>query len=164
MNPIIRQIRQTDCEAICDIYNYYVGNSTISFEEQPVSFSEMEKRILEISEKYPWLVLENAGEIQGFAYAHKWKERIAYRYSAELSIYLKHGFEGKGMGSFLLSHLLEELRKTNIHYLISGITLPNDRSVALHEKFGFTKAAQLHEIGYKKKWLDVGYWELVLKK
>ena len=165
VNPGIRPVTPADCNAICDIYNYYIRNSTISFEEQAVSVPEMEKRIREVTAYYPWFVWEDAGEILGYAYANKWKERTAYRFSAELSIYIKHGLEGKGMGTVLIARLLEELKKTDIHFLLSGITLPNDRSVALHEKFGFTKAAQFHEIGYKHdKWLDVGYWELILKK
>ena len=165
MDSLIRPVTQNDAEAVCNIYNYYVINTAISFEEQAVSVSEMEKRIQDTTSYYPWLVLEEENEIKGYAYAGKWKERAAYRYSAELSIYLKHGDEGKGKGTALMARLLEELEKTNIHYLLSGIALPNDRSVAMHEKFGFTKAAQLHEVGYKKsKWLDVGYWELILKK
>ncbi len=164
-NFLIRHITKNDAQGICGIYNYYILNSTISFEERPVSISGMEKRIQEVTVDYPWFVLEQAGEIAGYAYANKWRERIAYRYSAELSIYLKNGLEGQGMGTALMTHILNELKKTNLHYLLSGITLPNDRSVALHEKFGFTKAAHLHEVGFKKeKWLDVGYWELVLRK
>jgi phosphinothricin acetyltransferase len=82
----------------------------------------------------------------------------------ENSVYLKHGLEGKGLGQKLLASLLEELRKIEIHTIVTGITLPNDRSVGLHEKFGFKKVAQFPEIGYKMGlWLDVGYWTLNLK-
>jgi phosphinothricin acetyltransferase len=149
--------------AICGIYNYYVKHTVISFEENPISMKEMESRILDISSVYPWLVLEEAGDLIGYAYVNKWKERTAYGFSVEQSIYLKQGHEGKGLGTTLLTRLLEEVKKTNIHAVIAGITLPNERSVALHEKAGFTKIAQFKEIGFKlNQWLDVGYWELLL--
>ena len=151
--------------AICAIYNHYVKNTTVSFEEQPVSINEMERRVRNVTGKYPWLVWEAEDEILGYTYVNTYKERSAYRYSAELSVYLKNGMEGKGMGSGLLARLFEELRKTEIHALVSGITLPNERSVALHEKFGFTKTAHFREVGFKMgRWRDVGYWELLLQQ
>jgi phosphinothricin acetyltransferase len=133
----------------------------------------MAGRIANVSAKYPWLVLEEdalgAGsqrgtkELAGFAYAHSWKERSAYRYAAELTIYLKASLRGKGRGNELFKALLDAVKKMGLHSLISGVTLPNEASVGLHEKYGFTKIAQFNEIGFKKeKWLDVGYWELIL--
>jgi phosphinothricin acetyltransferase len=81
----------------------------------------------------------------------------------EDSIYLKNGCEGRGIGKQLLSRLLEEIKKTDLHAVVAVITVPNDRSIGLHEKFGFVKIAQFPEIGYKMDtWLDVGYWELLL--
>jgi phosphinothricin acetyltransferase len=161
---MIRPVKIDDAAAIHDIYNYYIINTVISFEEEPLSGGEMAERIREISLKYPWFVWEDPEGLIGYAYVNKWKERIAYRRAAELSIYLKKGYEGKGIGGRLFSHLLEAVKKTDIHALVSGITLPNERSVALHEKFGFKKIAQFNEIGFKMdKWLDVGYWELILK-
>jgi phosphinothricin acetyltransferase len=160
---MIRPVRPGDAVSIAGIYNYYIENSGITFEEIPFSVHEMEERILEISAKYPWLVWEEAGDVTGYAYVNTWKERAAYRYAAELSIYIKHDCQGKGMGRELLRRLLEEVRKTDIHALVSGITLPNEASVALHEKFGFKKIACFNEIGFKlDKWLDVGYWELIV--
>jgi phosphinothricin acetyltransferase len=162
---MIRPVRIGDAAAIAGIYNYYVEHTVISFEERPVSIHAMEGRIRDISSDYPWFVCEKGGEVLGYAYINRWKDRIAYRYSAEASIYLKTGYGGKGLGSALFSRLLEAVPKTGIHALVSGITLPNDGSVALHEKFGFTQIARFNEIGYKMDtWLDVGYWELVLKK
>jgi phosphinothricin acetyltransferase len=161
---MIRSVKIDDAAAIRDIYNYYIINTIISFEEEPVSIREMTKRIRNISASYPWLVWEESEEVLGYAYIHQWHERAAYRYSAEVSIYLKKGHEGKGIGGNLFAHLLEKVKKSNIHALISGITLPNERSIALHEKFGFKKVARFNEVGFKmNKWLDVGYWELILK-
>ena len=161
---MLRPLTSDDAEAICAIYNYYVENTAVTFEEQAVSIQEMERRIRGITAKYPALVCEEGAEISGYAYVNKYKERSSYRYTAELSIYLKKGREGKGLGSRLMGWLFEELKKTEIHALVSGITLPNERSVALHEKFGFTKAAHFKEVGFKMDcWRDVGYWELILK-
>ncbi|MDR1905138.1 MAG: GNAT family N-acetyltransferase [Treponema sp.] len=162
---MVRSVKREDAASICTIYNYYIENTAVSFEGVLISVNEMENRIKEISASYPWLVWEDEeGYVSGYAYVNKWRERSAYRFSAEVSIYLKYGTEGQGVGSILLSRLLEEVRKTELHALVAGITLPNERSVALHEKFGFTKIAQFNEIGFKlNTWLDVGYWELILK-
>jgi phosphinothricin acetyltransferase len=162
---MIRPVRAEDAEAICSIYNYYVENTIHTFEEKPLQIDEMRERIRGISAKYPYLVWEDElGEVNGFAYINTWKEREAYRFSAELSVYIKEGLHGMGIGRSLMEKLLEEARKTEIHSLVSGIVLPNDASVSLHEKFGFVKIGLFREIGYKlNKWLDVGYWELILK-
>ena len=161
---MLRPVCSADGAAICAVYNHYIENTIISFEETPLQTAEMEERIREISAKYPFLVWEEeGGEINGYAYANTWRARSAYRHSAEVSIYLKNGFQGRGIGRELMTKLLAELRKTDIHTLVAGIALPNENSVALHEKFGFKKAAHFGEIGRKfGKWLDVGYWELIL--
>lgn len=160
---MIRPVKPGDALSIVNIYNYYIKNTVISFEEIPLSVKDMEERILKISARYPWLVWEESGDLTGYVYVNTWKEKSAYRYAAELSIYIKQGFQGKGMGRELLNRLLGEIRKTNLHVLVAGITLPNEASVALHEKFGFKKAACFSEIGFKSgQWLDVGYWELIL--
>ena len=161
---MIRRVDPKDASAICDIYNHYVINTVISFEEQPVSVIEMEKRIRDTVARYPWLVLEEGEEIIGYAYANKFRERSAYRFSSEVSIYLKTGRTGKGLGTLLFSRLIDETKNIGTHALLSSITLPNERSVAIHEKFGFEKAAHFKEVGFKfGKWNDVGYWELIFK-
>jgi phosphinothricin acetyltransferase len=160
---MIRPVKAADAQAICGIYNYYIAHTAITFEETPVSTGEMERRIRAITAAYPWFVQEEAGEVLAYAYVNKWKERAAYQYAAELSIYVQYGKEGRGMGRNLMVRLLEAVKETEIHALVSGITLPNERSVTLHEKFGFRKIAQFDEIGFKLgEWLDVGYWELIL--
>jgi phosphinothricin acetyltransferase len=163
MTGMIRPVKGGDAKNIAGIYNHYVRETVITFEERPVSIGEMTERIAVISAKYPWFVLEEDGDVSGYAYMNTWKERYAYRYAAELSIYLKTGLEGKGRGTELMTTLLDAVRKTELHALVAGITLPNERSVALHEKFGFVKIAQFNEIGFKLgNRLDVGYWELIL--
>jgi phosphinothricin acetyltransferase len=160
---MIRPVKESDAEAIADIYNYYIENTVITFEEIPLSVAEMNARILRISANYPYLVREDEGEITGYAYVNTWKERTAYKYSAETSVYLKHGTQGKGWGKELMGSLLEAIRLTPLHVLISCITLPNEPSIGMVEHLGFKKIGQFHEVGFKNgRWLDVGYWELVL--
>ena len=160
---MIRPIRSSDAAAICSIYNYYIENSCATFEETPLGVGEMEERIHAICADYPYLVWEDGGEILGYAYAHRWKDRSAYRHTAEFSLYVRNGFHGRGLGHALTEALLTEIRKMNIHAVVSGIVLPNDGCIAIHEKLGFRKISHFSEVGYKfSKWLDVGYWELIL--
>lgn len=162
---MIRNAKPEDAQAICAIYNYYVLNTIVTFEEDTVFADDMADRINKVLEKYVWLVYEQEGEIVGYAYAGEWKSRCSYRFSVESSVYLKNGFSGNGIGSKLYDALLRELNKTNIHAVIGGISLPNKGSIALHEKFGFEKIAQFKEVGYKfEKWIDVGYWEKILSR
>ncbi|MBN2509039.1 MAG: N-acetyltransferase [Spirochaetales bacterium] len=159
---MIRPVRKSDAEHICSIYNHYIQNTIITFEETPVGTSEMEKRITEVTATFPWLVYEEFGTVAGYAYAFPWKGRCAYRYTVEATVYVKNGMEKKGIGAMLYEQLLAELPKKNIHTVVACLALPNEGSQRLHEKFGFEKTAHFREVGYKfEKWIDVGYWELV---
>ncbi|MFO6419759.1 arsinothricin resistance N-acetyltransferase ArsN1 family B [Hylemonella sp. W303a] len=160
---MIRSAQPADAEAIVGIYNHYVANTTISFEEQPVSVEEMLRRIDVIQAAgLPWLVLEESGQLLGYAYAGKWKERSAYRYSVETSVYLKQGVQARGLGSRLYEALFSTLAERGIHAAMGGIVLPNDASVRLHEKMGMKQVARFEQVGYKfGQWLDVGYWQKV---
>jgi phosphinothricin acetyltransferase len=161
---MIRSATIHDARSICGIYNYYVNHTVVTFEEIPVSISEMEGRVKTVTSKFPWIVWEEEGEILGYAYINRWRDRSAYRYAAEDSLYVKNGAGGRGIGKKLLAALLEATQKTGLHVLVAGITLPNERSAALHEQFGFKKTAEFFEIGYKMdQWLNVGYWQLILK-
>ena len=123
----------------------------------------MVSRIGKVTQDYPWLVYEEEGRVIGYAYATKWKERTAYRYSVETGIYIDAGHVGKGIGTKLKTELLRALKDKSIHSVICGIALPNPASVALCEKLGFQKVAHFAEVGYKmNRWVDVGYWELIL--
>jgi phosphinothricin acetyltransferase len=162
---MIRSVTLDDATAIADIYNYYIINTTVSFEEFPVTPSEMANRIRNVTAKFPWLVLEENGAIEGYAYLSAWKERLAYRYTAETSIYLRFGGESRGIGSLLMKQLLKETETTDIHVLTACIALTNVRSVSLCEKFGFKEVGRFHEVGFKlNQWLDVVDWELILNK
>ena len=160
---MIRTVQTKDIREICTIYNYYIENTTITFEEEPISDDEMGKRINEIVPSYPWLVYEYNETVLGYAYATRWKARAAYRHSVELSIYISKDNLGKGIGKKLYETILAELRKTDVHAVIGGMSLPNVPSEKLHESLGFKKMAEFKEVGYKfQKWIDVGYWELII--
>jgi phosphinothricin acetyltransferase len=160
----IRNIIEADAKAVAEIYNHYITQTIITFEEEAISFSEIHQRIQEVqSSSLPWLVAEHAGEIVGYAYASKWRGRYAYRFSTEVTVYVASDRIGHGIGSKLYNQLLPELRYNDIHAVLAGIALPNEASVLFHEKFGFTEVAHFREVGFKfNRWIDVGYWQRIL--
>jgi phosphinothricin acetyltransferase len=159
---IVRKAEIKDAAQITAIYNFYIENTHHTFETEPINSAEMQRRIEIIIENYPFLVAEESGEITAYAYATKYKPRAAYKHSVEVSVYVKNGESGKGIGVKLYRKLLEELSVMDIHAIIAGIALPNDASITLHEKFGFEKVAHFREVGLKfGRWINVGYWELI---
>lgn len=159
----LRDCTVDDAAPISAIYNHYVLETSVTFEETAVSASEMAQRMAGVTAQFPWLVWERHGTVLGYAYAMSWKARSAYRHSVETTIYLSPDATGEGIGTALYQSLCARLRPLNIHCAIGVIALPNPASVALHEKLGFTKAGHFHEIGLKfGHWIDVGYWELGL--
>lgn len=125
---------------------------------------EIARRIEEVqSASLPWLIAETGGQLAGYCYATRWRTRTAYRFAVEITVYVARHSGGRGIGSTLYTHLLPKLRSAGIHSVIGGIALPNDASVALHEKFGFRKVAHFQEVGFKfGRWIDVGYRQLTL--
>lgn len=158
----VRPASPQDAAAIAAIYNHYVVNTVVTFEEEPVSAAEFARRMdRNQAGALPWLVVEEDGRVLGYACAAPWKERSAYRYAVEVTVYLAPGNEGHGLGTRLYQRLLPMLKERGIHAVIGGIALPNDASVALHEKFGMRKVAHFTEVGFKfGRWVDVGYWEV----
>lgn len=158
---MIRTAKSSDAKAIANIYNYYISNTVVTFEEDTISSAEINYRISEIgSMNLPWLVAEDSGEIIGYAYASQWHGRCAYRFSVEITVYLSHLLISQGWGTRLYENLFSELKKKSIHVVIGGIALPNIASIALHEKFGMEKVAHFKEVGFKfNRWVDVGYWQ-----
>jgi L-amino acid N-acyltransferase YncA len=160
---MIRFVLPADAASLCAIYNYYIENTVVTFEEQSVTEQEMCERINAASKVHPWLVFELEGEVVGYAYVSEWKSRYAYRFSLETSVYLSPSQQGNGIGTRLYQCLIEELKKTHCHSLIAGISLPNAASIALHEKLDFEKIGHFKEVGWKfGQWVDVGYWECIL--
>jgi phosphinothricin acetyltransferase len=160
----IREAAASDAAAIADIYNHYVAETVVTFEEKPVSVAEMARRIEEVrSASLPWLVAEADGQVVGYAYARPWHTRSAYRFSVEITVYLAPAHVGRGFGSKLYDELFPILQARRMHAVMGGISLPNEASVALHEKFGLRKVAQFEEVGFKfNRWIDVGYWQRTL--
>lgn len=163
-DPIVRPATAADAEAVAVIYNHYVAHTIVTFEEEAVAAAEMARRMEEVrADALPWLVAERDGAVVGYAYATKWRVRRAYRFSAEVTVYLAPGQEGRGLGSLLYTRLLADLRARDVHAVMGGIALPNDASIALHEKLGFHKVAHFEQTGFKfNRWIDVGYWERIL--
>ncbi|GAB2883984.1 arsinothricin resistance N-acetyltransferase ArsN1 family B [Microbulbifer echini] len=161
---MIRPAEQKDANAIATIYNHFILNTSATFEEQEVSEDEIINRIKFIrNSNLPWLVKQIHGEVIGYAYASKWRERSAYRFSVESTVYIANDMKSKGLGTELYSVLFTQLKERNIHNIIGGITLPNPASVALHEKLGMKKVAHFEKVGFKfGQWLDVGYWQAQL--
>ena len=161
----MRPCTGADTPAIVAIYNHYVRETVITFEETPVAAEEMAARIAKLVPRFPWLVAEEDDVIVGYAYAAPWKERSAYRFAVECTIYCAPSHTGRGIGTDLYRALLADLRTRDFHAVIGGVALPNAASVALHEKLGFEKVAQFAEVGYKLgRWVDVAYWQLPLTK
>ena len=159
---MLRNVLLVDAPLICDIYNHHVLNTIVTFEEEPVSLEEMERRIAHITKTHPWIVYEETGTVIAYAYATDWKARSAYRFSVESTVYVAEGYKSRGIGKSLYTELLKQLNTRKIHSVIGGIALPNDSSIKLHESLGFEKIGQFKEVGLKfGKWVDVGYWEFI---
>lgn len=160
LSPMIRDATEHDAPAIAAVYNPYITELLTSFEKDPLSDSAMADRVRGIQAGYPWLVYDADGEILGYAYAARWKERHAYRYCAETCIYLRRGCEGRGIGTALYAELLRRMPDHGLQVAIACIALPNAASVALHEKFGYVKAGHFPRVGFKfGQWIDIGYWQ-----
>ena len=163
-NFTIRDATPIDASSFAAIYNHYVLNTAISFEEEAVTAEDFAERIEnKQTAGLPWLVLEESSEVLGYAYLSFWHERPAYRFTLETSVYLRPDCEGRGWGSALLAALIENAEALGCRSLLGVIALPNPASVALHERFGFKKAAHLSDAGWKKNaWHDVGIWQYLL--
>ncbi|MEZ4720974.1 MAG: arsinothricin resistance N-acetyltransferase ArsN1 family B [Flavobacteriales bacterium] len=160
---MIRPIKASDIARIVEIYNHYILHTIVTFELETINNSEMKERVAKVTKDHPWLVVENDGLVVGYAYSSWWHARAAYSKSIEFSVYLDPPATGKGLGKLLYHALLDDAIKRGFHTVIGGISLPNAASVGLHEKIGFKKAAHYREVGYKfDKWIDVGYWQLIL--
>ena len=162
-SPNLRPVTTDDAAAICAIYNPYVLETVITFEQAPVSTAEMGARIDHYTTQYPWLVAELEGAVVAYAYATRWRTRAAYDQTLESTIYVDTAYTGRGIAKTLYLELLRELRAAKIHAVVGCIALPNDASVAIHEKCGFVKVAHFPQVGRKfERWVDVGFWQATL--
>jgi phosphinothricin acetyltransferase len=157
---LIRPATQDDAAAIAAIYAPFVIDTPITFEINPPTPAEIAKRMAAGDGLYPWLVADSDGTIAGYAYATRFRDRPAYRFAVETTVYVDPRFHGSGVGSALYEKLIEILHAHGFAQAIAGITLPNPASVRLHEKAGFQPAGAYRRIGFKLgSWHDVGIWQ-----
>ncbi len=160
---MIRPVKPEDIPFITEIYNYYVRETAITFDIIELTKNTMKERVEKIAARYPYFVLEQEGEVLGYTYANEWKPKDAYKFTVESTVYLNPKATGKGYGALLYSKLIQELKRMSFRVVLGGITVPNEASIALHEKFGFKKVAVFENIGKKFGQLySVGYWQLML--
>lgn len=188
----LREATAADAEAIAVIYNHYISNTTVTFEEETVTPEIIQQRLAKVrGEGLPWLVAVDADVLAdiphsvsqderaraeadallGYAYAGPFQDRSAYRHSVEASAYLRDGERGRGVGTKLYGAVLEIIRELKpsdsphapVHRVYARVALPNEASVAMQQRFGFREAGTLSQAGFKLgRWIDIGFWELRL--
>lgn len=160
---VIRLATPADARQILDIYAPYIEQTSITFETELPSLESFAGRISSYLQNWPWLVCEKEGVIAGYAYASRYRERVAYQWSVESSVYIHENFLRAGIARVLYDCLFEILKQQGYRNVYAVINLPNDRSVALHEKCGFVYFATYEQVGYKLgKWKNVGWWRKVI--
>ena len=159
---MIRDATLNDASAITGIYNHYVRHSYATMEYDPVEETVYEKKIQTAQNSgHSWLVAEEEKEIIGYAYSGAWNPRDGYKHTCEVSVYISHTVTTKGWGTKLYTELFDRLKNGGMKTIIAVIGLPNEASVALHEKFGMKKVAHFPKMGIKfDQWQDVGYWQV----
>ena len=149
MTMEIREAKPSDAELILKIYSHYVTDTCVSFETEVPSIEEFASRIENTIKSYPYLVCEIDEKIVGYAYGSKYREREAYRYSAEVSVYVVPEYHRRGIGRALYAKLFELLKEQGIYTAYAGITVPNYNSVGLHKAMGFREVGIYKNVGYK---------------
>jgi len=161
--PVVRSAHPADAAACLAIYAPFVRETQVSFEVEVPTEEDFELRIRETMRDYPWLVAECGGRIAGYAYARRHRERGAYRWSVEVSVFVGDGCRRTGVGRALYSELFAILRRQGFANAYAGIALPNDASVSFHESMGFAPVGVYRKVGFKLgRWHDVGWWSLRL--
>ena len=159
----IRPVRPTDASEVLEIYKPAILSTAFTFEVDTPSVDEMSSRIQKVTETYPWLVADEGGRVVGYAYGSQHRERVAYRWCVDVSVYVHPDHHRKGIGRKLYEHLLPLLKRQGFYNAYAGITIPNDGSVVLHEGFGFKHLGTYRHVGFKLgTWHDVGWWSLDL--
>lgn len=153
-----------DSRQVAAIYYPYVINTPVTFESDPPTGSEMSRRMEKVLEEYPWLICEEGQEIMGYSYGSRFRDRPAYDWIVETTIYVKESAHGLGIGLALYTSLIEYLRLQGYCSAVGVIALPNLPSINLHERLGFKKCGLLANAGFKDgAWHTVGLWQLTLQ-
>jgi L-amino acid N-acyltransferase YncA len=164
MTVNIRLASTADAADILGIYAPYCASTNVTFELAAPTLHQMGERVERISVDYPWLVGEVDGRVTGYAYATRFRERAAYRWTAEVAIYVAMKSQRRGLGRALYASLFSILRAQGYRKAVAGITVPNSASVGLHERVGFRHTGMFPGVGFKDgNWLDVGWWQLELQ-
>lgn len=159
----IRAIEEKDIAGCLAIYNHYIEHTTVTFEEKLLTWEAFRERVNRISAKYPYLIAEENDVVLGYAYLDAYNDRSAYRYTADLSIYLAPDCLRRGYGVQLLAAIEEKGRACGLHCLVAIITEENKRSLQFHEKNGYRETGRLYKSGFKfGKWLDVAFLQKML--
>jgi len=163
----IRDAVAEDLPHVREIYNHYVLNSTVTFDEKPMTLASLRRKFATVTKlKMPFIVAVNpTGQILGYAYVYPWKEKAAYRYTVENSIYLGPAATGKGLGRVLLGELLDRSKAAGIREVIAVIADRGaDASIRVHEGFGFTEVGRMGRVGFKfERWLGTVLLQKSLK-
>jgi len=160
VSVLIRLAQHQDAEDIAAIYAPFCDASSVSFETAAPSAEEFGKRVQNVTEQWPWLVLLDEGRVAGYAYASRHSERAAYGWAVNTAIYVGDRYRRRGVGRALYTSLFAMLRQQGYFKACAGITLPNAASIALHEAFGFTRVGIYRGIGFKfGNWHDVAWYE-----
>ena len=156
----IRPARDDDFSAITAITNHYIVTSAVHFAYEPLAEAALRAQWHGYRERFPWFVIEDAGQVVGFAKAGTWRDRAAYAWTAETGVYLADSARGRGLGRRVYVAMLDELVARGFRSAVAGITLPNDPSVALHLALGFEPVGTFRDAGWKMgAWRDVGFWQ-----
>ena len=162
---MIRMARSEDAAAVAAIYAPFVTGSATSFEYSPPDPAETASRIVSALAYAPYLVSEARDGILGFAYASKHRDRAAYQWSVDVSVYIHERARRQGVGRALYTSLFALLRLQGLYTAHAGISLPNPASVGLHEALGFQPVGVYRSVGFKRgAWHDVGWWQLALRE
>ncbi|MGH8952268.1 MAG: arsinothricin resistance N-acetyltransferase ArsN1 family B [Acidimicrobiia bacterium] len=157
--PRIRPVTPDDAARIAAIYEPVVRDTAVSFELEPPSPEEMGRRIETVTPGHPWLVSEEEGNVVAYAYATAFRQRPAYRWSAETTVYVDGDHQGQGVGRHLYGALIEVATLWGFANAYAGIALPNPASESLHASIGFTPVGVFPRAGHKfGRWHDVGWW------
>lgn len=160
---LVRTATEADAEGILEIYSPYIQNSVITFESDIPTLNDFAARIRHYLQTWPWIVCVVDGQIAGYVYAAAYRERIAYQWCCECSVYVREDFKGRKIGQHLYEALMPMLAMQGYRNVYAVITLPNDASVRLHERCGFSYFATYENVGYKLgAWQKVGWWRLPL--
>jgi phosphinothricin acetyltransferase len=164
-NRTIRLATEDDAEPVQAIYAPFCRDTPISFETRVPTALEMRQRIVKTLESLPWLVCAEESLILGYAYASRHRERAAYAWAVDVSVYIREGLRRQGLGRALYTSLFGLLRLQGFYHALAGATLPNPGSVGLHEAMGFQSVGVYRHIGFKcGTWHDVAWWQLALRE